>query len=141
MYSDCFPKRYRVKFRKPNLYVSERDGYAVKTDYMADPSARKTCVMCGAAPFHLHHPVYQGIPAGTLSIHLVPLCPRHHRDFEFNVWPALRQAGLTRQGATLAYVVHGERLHLLLKAARSGEGFRVDVAPTQLQLPIESNDA
>lgn len=104
---------------------------------MLEPWTRKTCAWagCGRAPIDLHHPVYEGIPSGTVALHLVPLCRHHHKDFEFNLWPRMRST-MTRQAATLAGVVHGEYLHYVIDEVPIGGAVKVAVAHSQLQLPI-----
>jgi hypothetical protein len=91
---------------------------------------RKSCVLCGRPSFQLHHARYRCRPAVRL-LHLVPLCEHHHRDFTFNVWPKLKP-WMGRTDATLAYIVHGERLHLVLSGPKHPP--RPAVSPDQIRL-------
>ena len=59
------------------------------------------------------------------------MCREHHRDFELNVWPIVRGI-LTRELATLHYIVHGERFHEWV--AWNEPKPRVGVSPHQLRL-------
>jgi hypothetical protein len=93
----------------------------------------KSCVICAAPRYELHHASYdQRLPAVEL-LALVPLCRHHHHDLDVTIWPRVRR-WLSRSDAALAYLVHGERLHDGLDWLMASDIPRIGVSADQLSI-------
>jgi hypothetical protein len=101
---------------------------ALRHRWLSEAWTRKECVIpeCGNSVFQLHHASYdQSRPTELLG--LVPLCGEHHLTFEHEIWPAVKDMGLSRWLVTLCFVVHGEALLEYLEWA-------APVAPTDAHI-------
>jgi len=127
---DSVPQRPKLKYRRKAV---DRDPRTLQARWRRESWTRKSCAVCGRpGDFVLHHARYDGMPSLVL-LHIVPLCPFHHRDFELCVWPVVKK-WLSRTEATLAYVVHGEALHQWSEWLADDEPPTVGVNRNQLAL-------
>jgi hypothetical protein len=79
--------------------------------YFGEPWTRRVCCVpcCGRnIGLQLHHSTYSQ-PPRTEHWAVMPMCDMHHRMFEFELWPAVRNV-MPRYLATQNWIVHGEPL-------------------------------
>lgn len=101
------PRQLRLQFRRTAGH--QLNAQTTRARYNHAPWTYKGCAACGAPTYELHHLDYNRRDIDEI-LRVIPLCRTHHHDFSLNLWPHARPH-LTREHATLLYIVHGGKLH------------------------------